>query len=48
MKLIDGFLHDAVRMGDPLVLAQMLQPRLHLEHFEEPAFHGGVLEHAPP
>jgi hypothetical protein len=41
-------LDDAIGVGDPFVLTQMLRPRRDEESLDDASFVGGILEYAPP
>ena len=47
METGDRVLQQAVRLGDALVLAQMLEPRRHEKCLDKAAFLCGVLEYSP-
>src|SRR5580658_5236285 len=47
LKAAHRFLHYPVGVGDALMLAEMLHPRIHKEGFDDAAFIGGVLINAP-
>src|ERR1700683_1397223 len=47
LKAAHRLLERLIRLGDTLVLRQMLQPRIGEKGFNETALHGGILEDAP-
>src|SRR5215813_10643030 len=47
VKSLDLLLDRPVGLGDPLVLAQMLEPGFHEERLHHASFLGGILENAP-
>ena len=47
LKTLHLRLQHPVRIGDPLVLAQMLKPTIDQKRLDEACWVGGILEHAP-
>jgi len=47
MEAFHAFLHQAISICDPLMLAQMLHPGGHKKGFDDAPFVGSILEHAP-
>jgi len=47
VKSLDRLLDRPVGLGDPLVLAQVLEPGFHEERFQDASFLGSVLKNSP-
>jgi hypothetical protein len=47
-EAVHAILDDAIGVGDPFVLTQMLRPRRVEESLDDASLVGGILEYAPP
>ena len=47
MKLLDRRLGRHIRLRNPFVLAQVLEPGFHEERFQHASFFGSILKNAP-